>query len=95
MAGKLAIRLSGCESAGAVILTVYGRLLRLYAQNTKTAFTGVYALRAGQVVGYVDSTGNHLHFEVMQGWVRVDPLSLHSLKYIRFTAFVLPEAPHL
>ena len=25
--------------------------------------------------GY-DSTGNHLHFEVMQGGVRVDPLSL-------------------
>ena len=87
MAGKLAIRLSGCESAGAVILTVYGRLFRLYAHKTQTA--------AGQVVGYVDSTGNHLHFEVMQGWVRVDPLSLHSLKYIRFTAFVLPEAPHL
>ena len=76
MAGKLAIRLSGCESAGAAV-------------------TAGEAVTAGQVVGYVDSTGNHLHFEVMQGWVRVDPLSLHSLKYIRFTAFVLPEAPHL
>ena len=25
-----------------------------------------------------DSTGNHLHFEVLQGGVRVDPLSLAS-----------------
>ena len=95
MAGKLAIRLSGCESAGAVILTVYGRLFRLHAHKKQTAVTAGEAVTAGQVVGYVDSTGNHLHFEVMQGWVRVDPLSLHSLKYIRFTAFVLPEAPHL
>ena len=66
-----------------------------YAHMTQTAVTAGEAVTAGQVVGYVDSTGNHLHFEVMQGWVRVDPLSLHSLKYIRFTAFVLPEAPHL
>lgn len=86
MAGKLAIRLSGCESAGAVILTVYGRLFRLYAHKTQTAVTAGEAVTAGQVVGYVDSTGNHLHFEVMQGWVRVDPLSLlnifQNLKYV-------------
>lgn len=85
MAGKLAIRLSGCESAGAVILTVYGRLFRLYAHKTQTAVTAGEAVTAGQVVGYVDSTGNHLHFEVMQGWVRVDPLSLR---------FAAPQVPY-
>ena len=78
MAGKLAIRLSGCESAGAVILTVYGRLFRLYAHKTQTAVTAGEAVTAGQVIGYVgstgDSTGNHLHFEVIQGGVQIDPL---------------------
>ena len=30
----------------------------------------------GQVIGYVGSTGNHLHFEVMQNGVRMNPLEL-------------------
>ena len=84
MAGKLAIRLSGCESAGAVILTVYGRLFRLYAHKTQTAVTAGEAVTAGQVIGYVgstgDSTGFHLHFEVMQNGVRVNPMDMVCLQ---------------
>ena len=84
MAGKLAIRLSGCESAGAVILTVYGRLFRLYAHKTQTAVTAGEAVTAGQVIGYVgntgDSTGFHLHFEVMQNGVRVNPMDMVSVR---------------
>lgn len=48
-----------------------------YAHMTQTAVTAGEAVTAGQVIGYVgstgDSTGNHLHFEVMQGGVRVNP----------------------
>ena len=51
-----------------------------YAHMTQTAVTAGEAVTAGQGIGYVgstgDSTGNHLHFEVMQGGIRVDPLSL-------------------
>ena len=53
-----------------------------YAHMMQTAVTAGEAVTAGQVIGYVgstgDSTGFHLHFEVMQGGVRVDPLSLVS-----------------
>ena len=53
-----------------------------YAHMTATAVTAGETVTAGQVIGYVgstgDSTGNHLHFEVMQGGVRVDPLSFVS-----------------
>ena len=53
-----------------------------YAHMTQTAVNAGEAVTAGQVIGYVgstgDSTGNHLHFEVMQGGVRVDPLSFVS-----------------
>ena len=48
-----------------------------YAHMTQTAVTAGEAVPAGQVIGYVgstgDSTGFHLHFEVMQGGVRVNP----------------------
>ena len=51
-----------------------------YAHMTQTAVTAGEAVTAGQVIGYVgstgDSTGNHLHFEVMQNGVRMNPLEL-------------------
>ena len=51
-----------------------------YAHMTQTAVTAGEAVTAGQVIGYVgstgDSTGNHLHFEVMQGGVRVNPIGI-------------------
>ena len=53
-----------------------------YAHMMQTAVIAGEAVTAGQVIGYVgntgDSTGFHLHFEVMQGGVMVDPLSLVS-----------------
>ena len=51
-----------------------------YAHMTAPAVTAGEAVTAGQVIGYVgstgDSTGNHLHFEVMQNGVRMNPLAL-------------------
>ena len=51
-----------------------------YAHMTQTAVTAGEAVTAGQVIGYVgntgDSTGFHLHFEVMQNGARVNPMSL-------------------
>ena len=51
-----------------------------YAHMTQTAVTAGEAVTAGQIIGYVgstgDSTGNHLHFEVMQNGVRMNPLEL-------------------
>ena len=53
-----------------------------YAHMTQTAVTAGEAVTAGQIIGYVgstgDSTGNHLHFEVLQSGIRVDPLSVFS-----------------
>ena len=53
-----------------------------YAHMMQTAVIAGEAVTAGQVIGYVgntgDSTGFHLYFEVMQGGVMVDPLSLVS-----------------
>ena len=51
-----------------------------YAHMMQTAVTAGEAVTAGQIIGYVgntnNSTGNQLHFEVLQGGVQVDPLSL-------------------
>ena len=51
-----------------------------YAHMTATAVTAGETVMAGQVIGYVgstgDSTGNHLHFEVMQNGARCNPLSV-------------------
>ena len=55
-----------------------------YAHMTQTAVTAGEAVTAGQVMGYVgstgDSTGNHLHFEVMQNGVRVNPMDMVSVR---------------
>ena len=55
-----------------------------YAHMTQTAVTAGEAVTAGQVIGYVgstgDSTGNHLHFEVMQDGVRVNPMDMVSVR---------------
>ena len=51
-----------------------------YAHMTQTAVTAGEAVTAGQIIGYVgstgDSTGNHLHFEVMQNGLRVNPMDM-------------------
>lgn len=50
-----------------------------YAHMTATAVTPGAVITAGQVIGYVgstgDSTGNHLHFEVSIGGALTDPLT--------------------
>ena len=55
-----------------------------YAHMSQTAVTAGEAVTAGQVIGYVgntgDSTGNHLHFEVMQNGVRVNPMDMVSVR---------------
>ena len=55
-----------------------------YAHMTQTAVTAGEAVTAGQVIGYVgntgDSTGFHLHFEVMHSGVRVNPMDMVSAR---------------
>ena len=55
-----------------------------YAHMTQTAVTAGKAVTAGQVIGYVgntgDSTGFHLHFEVMHSGVRVNPMDMVSAR---------------
>ncbi len=50
-----------------------------YAHMTETAVSAGETVAAGQVIGYVgstgDSTGNHLHFEVMMNGVRIEPMA--------------------
>ena len=51
---------------------------------TQTAVTAGEAVTAGQIIGYVgstgDSTGNHLHFELRKDGISLDPLSWPSFK---------------
>ena len=55
-----------------------------YAHMTASAVTAGETVTAGQVIGYVgntgDSTGFHLHFEVMQNGVRVNPMDMVGLQ---------------
>ena len=53
-----------------------------YAHMVQTAVTAGEIVTADQIIGYVgstgDSTGSHLHFELMQNGTRVNPLSAFS-----------------
>ena len=65
-----------------VLLDSGAGLSTRYAHMMQTAVTAGEAVTAGQIIGYVgstgDSTGNHLHFEMMQGGIRVNPLDMVS-----------------
>ena len=67
-----------------VLLDNGASLSTRYAHMTQTAVTAGEAVTAGQVIGYVgntgDSTGFHLHFEVMQNGVRVNPMDMVCLQ---------------
>lgn len=51
-----------------------------YAHMIATAVIPGEPVTAGQVIGFVgstgDSTGNHLHFEVLMAGARIDPLTV-------------------
>jgi len=71
---------SGVRGYGNLILLRHpGGLVTVYAHNRTNLVKEKDAVRAGQVIGEVGSTGNasasHLHFEVRHGEVPVDPLS--------------------
>ena len=73
------------DSCGNQVLLDNGAgLSTRYAHMTQTAVTAGEAVTAGQVIGYVgstgDSTGFHLHFEVMQNGVRVNPMDMVSVR---------------
>ena len=55
-------------------------LQTLYAHCCQVCVTQGQQVQAGQVIAYVGhtgrATGNHLHFEVMQNGVRMNPLEL-------------------
>ena len=65
-----------------LLFLVSAGIVRRYAHMTATAVTAGETVTAGQVIGYVgstgDSTGNHLHFEMMQGGIRVNPMDMLS-----------------
>ena len=67
------------DSYGNTVLLDNGAgLSTRYAHMTATAVSAGEAVAAGQIIGYVgstgDSTGNHLHFEVKADGALVDPL---------------------
>jgi murein DD-endopeptidase MepM/ murein hydrolase activator NlpD len=71
---------SGVRGYGNLILVRHaGSLVTVYAHNRTNLVKEKDAVRAGQVIAEVGSTGNatasHLHFEVRRGEVPVDPLS--------------------
>ena len=61
-----------------LLFLVSAGIVRRYAHMIKIAATAGEAVTAGQVIGDVgstgDSTGNHLHFEVMQNGILVAPV---------------------
>ena len=67
-----------------VLLDNSAGLSTRYAHMTQTAVTAEEAVTAGQVIGYVgntgDSTGFHLHFEVMHNGVHVNPMDMVSVR---------------
>lgn len=54
-----------------------------YAHMTETAVSAGETVTVGQIIGYVgstgDSTGNHLHFEVMMESVRIDAMAFFNV----------------
>jgi murein DD-endopeptidase MepM/ murein hydrolase activator NlpD len=61
-----------------VLIQEPGGIATVYGHMTRTAVAWGQPVKAGDVIGYVGSTGNstgpHLHFEVRWGGVPVDPM---------------------
>lgn len=73
------------DSYGNQVLLDNGAGLSIrYAHMTETAVNAGETVSAGQVIGYVgstgDSTGNHLHLEVVENGTRFDPMTPFFVK---------------